>query len=301
MAQYDRRILVPYLHDVCSTEILCAKLRRELSDCEKKISNLNTIINRKYEKPSCPFESDYLNGTNDNLGACIPGGIIAGIAAMVWITLGSFDLFAFVGFLGVLYGGFCIFMGIWTAYDDRSDARKRYEEALRKYKQELSNIEEKNKLIPSQKKTMETYVNLKTTLLNRLREAERLRDEVYGVNIIAKKYRNIYAAYYLYDFFSTSRETDLEKIIQTFLLEEIKQRLDKVITQNEQIILNQRYQIALQEKANQSIEENHRMIMKEIATMESNQELQMDYQNMIAKNQAVTNFILAADYIQKYR
>lgn len=32
MAQYDRKILIPYLQDVCSMELLCAKITREINE-----------------------------------------------------------------------------------------------------------------------------------------------------------------------------------------------------------------------------------------------------------------------------
>ena len=53
-----------------------------------------------------------------------------------------------------------------------------------------------------------------------LEEAQKLRDELYGVNIIPSKFRNIGCAYFIYDFFSTSNtplnnvflHLDLDKI-----------------------------------------------------------------------------------------
>ena len=91
----------------------------------------------------------------------------------------------------------------------------------------------------------------------------------------------------------------MEKTIQTMLLDEIIQRLDKLIVQNQEIILNQRMQMAMQEQSDRMIAENHRREMKRLASMERNQELQMDYQQMIARNQEVTNFFLAAEYLRK--
>lgn len=58
-------------------------------------------------------------------------------------------------------------------------------------------------------------------------------------------------------------------------------------------------QMAMQEQSNRMIAENHRNEMKRLASMERNQEIQMDYQNMIARNQEVMNFFLAADYLRK--
>lgn len=124
---------------------------------------------------------------------------------------------------------------------------------------------------------------------------------MYGVNIIPNKYRNPHAAYYLFDYFNSCRENDLDKVIQTMLLDDIIKRLDHIIAQNEEILLNQRYQIALQEGQNHMIAENHREQMLAIARMEANQQLQTDYQQMIVQNQAVTNFFLTYDFLTKKR
>lgn len=134
-----------------------------------------------------------------------------------------------------------------------------------------------------------------------MKEAEKLRSDTYSVNIIPSRYRTIHAAYYLYDYFESGRETDLDKIIQTMLLDEIIPRMDKLIMQNQEILLNQRRQLALQEQQNRAIAKNHREQMRRIARMERNQELQLDYQRMIERNQEVTNFFLAADYLERHR
>ena len=122
----------------------------------------------------------------------------------------------------------------------------------------------------------------------------------YGVNIIPNKYRDIYVAYYLYDYFSSSRETDLDKILQTMLLDQIVERLDRIIDQQEEIILNQRMAMALQEKQSEQLQQNHRAQLQAIARVEQNQQLQNDYLAMIDTNTRITNFFVTADYINKY-
>ncbi|WP_455501165.1 hypothetical protein [Gemmiger sp.] len=122
----------------------------------------------------------------------------------------------------------------------------------------------------------------------------------YGVNIIPNKYRDIYVAYYLYDYFSSSRETDLDKVLQTMLLDQIVERLDRIIDQQEEIILNQRMELALQEKQSAQLQENHRAQLQAIARVEQNQQLQSDYLAMIDTNTRITNFFVTADYINKY-
>lgn len=178
-------------------------------------------------------------------------------------------------------------------------AEKRYNEAVECHKKECAKQRANRESKPRWRENAQQWKNQENDLIRKLREAKALRNRVYSVNIIPARYRNIHAAYYLYDFFSTCRETDLEKTIQTMLLDEIIQKMDELIRQNQEIILNQRMQMAMQERQNRDIAENHRQEMKRLASMERNQELQMDYQNMIARNQEVTNFFLAADYLRK--
>lgn len=294
MASYDRRILVPYLQDVCSTELLCSRLEKEANQLSRDVGTQRNAATQKIIDPPVPQEEDF---SVADLDSDRTAAIIYGIVTFVGLLIG----WNFIGIGLMLFGGFFVVIFIWSIIGSYQDRHARYLKALENHKRQIEINQRLRSQIPQRQLSLRNSQQMLSTAQARLREAQRLRSEVYSVNIIPAKYRNIYAAYYLYDYFSTSRETDLDKIIQTLLLDEIKQRLDRIIVQNEQIVLNQRYQIALQEQQNRLSAENHREELRQIARLERNQELQMDYQNMIARNQQVTNFILAADYIRKYR
>ena len=292
MAKYDRRILVPYLNDVYSAELICYGLNEEVEQLNNEMTSHRNAIDRIIVDPPAPRERDFpASDTGDDwlyaIGCCV-----VSLFAFCTGTVGGIVTGAVAALIAVVF-----FCSIWCAHSDSGD---RFQEALSAYHKEIKENkrlrdqkqQHKVSLEECQQRMIEAQVNL--------RDAQRMCANVYSVNIIPAQYRNVYVAYYLYDYFSTSRETDLDKIIQMFLLEEIKQKLDKIITQNEQIILNQRYQIALQEQENRALAEHHREELRQIARLTENQELQLDYQNMIAKNQEVTNFILAADYMKKY-
>jgi len=150
--------------------------------------------------------------------------------------------------------------------------------------------------LPAQRSLLQQNTQKLNELKSKLHKARILRENIYDVNIIPTQYRDIYSAYYLYDYFKSGRENDLDKIIQTMLLDEIRRQLQTVVMQNEQILLNQRMQIALQEKNNEMLAANHEQEMRQLAKMESNQQLQKDYQKMIMENQMVTNFFLAEEH-----
>lgn len=299
MASYDRRILVPYLQDVCTTELLCVKLTREIDECQKRIANLNGQINRKVTDPVKPRLAD----CEDNGSASDSGGI----AMIIWI-------FIFVGAGAWLWKwtplGASVPIAIalimlcgWISESNaqRKSAQKKYDTEMYWYEKKIQDNEAWRNNLPQYRIALQRERQYLDVLNQHLIEARSLRNDVYGVNIIPSKYRTVHVAYYLHDYFSTCRENDLDKIIQTMLLDEIVQRLDIIIMQNEEIILNQRIQLAMQEQQNRSLAEHQRKELQTLARMERNQELQMDYQHMIAKNQAVTNFLLAADYLRKTR
>lgn len=298
MAQYDRKILVPYLQDTCSAELLCTHLQKEISKKNNEIFSLNRIIDTKIIDPAYPEMPDYSGNAEAATGFSALLGIIG---LFLFFSNGLLGLLKIVGIAALFFSALILFVGL----SDLSEAKQRekhdFSERLNNYNRAIENNKraraQKNEYLHSRAKLLEEV----SQLSNHLADAKILRDKVYGVNIIPSKYRNVQAAYYLYDYFSTCRENDLDKIIQTLLLDEIVQKLDTVIEQNEELIINQRYQIALQEHHTEVIESNHREQLSRIAKMESNQELQADYLNMIETNQEVTNFFLASEYIQKYR
>lgn len=306
MANYDRRFLVPYLQDLCSVELICAKLERNILLTERKVNEITNICNRKVVDPIDPRPEDYYDNSVKSFlrAVCIVelvGNII--ISKLEQTELGEFlyPLLNLLRWVVIIGGIFFFFFGLWGLHDSRSEAERRYAQRVSACKAERKRNAEFRDSLPARRRELEKAKEELTKLRTDYTNAKILRDQAYGINVVPRQYRNIYAVYYLYDFFNTSRETNLENVIQTFVLEEIKQKLDKIIQQNEQIILNQRVQIALQENQNRIIADNHREEMQRLARMEGNQELQLDYQKMIETNQEVTNFILAADFSMKYR
>lgn len=280
MASYDRRILVPYLRDVYSSELLCAHIEKEIDQCNRDIASLET---QRIIDPRSPGKEDF---KSEHTGSCIFWMIVFTVVAIIGGLTGA----NFLGIPIVLGGGIlALSFGIITL-NKKQQSKNNLEAAYQMHHLTLE-INKKNRA-KIQDDLYQRRQDL-ATLTKRYSDAKKLRDNVYSVNIIPSIYRDKYAAYYLYDYFRTSHENDLDKIIQTLLLDEIRQKLDKTIVQNEEIALAQRYQIALQESQNKVIAENHQELLQKIAQLESNQELQ---QKMLASVQDVTDFFFA-DYI----
>lgn len=287
MANYNREILVPYLRDVCSVELLCRRLEKDRDFCQEKIDECSHKINRMREDTHDRIEFWKIKKEVCYLALCLVA--LPGVWWLITDELGFLTIFYIIGFGIIVCGSIGLLLSIiGTCIEDRNENKENA-----KYNARL------DKENPQYEEQMKKYQRTLSFIQSQLKKAQVVRQQAYSVNIIPARYRNVYVAYYLYDYFSTSRETDLDKVIQTLLLDEIKQRLDKIIVQNESILMNQRYQTALQERQNEMLASNHREQMRRMARMEQNQELQADYLNMIEQNQKVTNFILAMDFLYK--
>ena len=297
MANYDRNFLVPYLRDLCCTEMLVKKLEQDAQHYGSEANKYAKWANQKYEDPKRPVLADYEVENQGNEEVLGVGTIVGGI----FLCLSSSILGVIVGV--PLFGWGVIMLLICAAEKKTAGEiqQKKYEEALRNYEKCLARNKKNREAQPQWRMSEQKWRSQESKTKKDLQKARAIKEKLYAVNIIPSRYRTIHAAYYLYDYFESGRETDLDRVIQTMLLEEIIQRMDKLISQNQEILLNQRMQIALMENQNQAIADNHREQMRRLAQMEVNQERQMDYQRMIEVNQEVTNFFLAADYLEKHR
>ena len=287
MANYDRRILVPYLRDVCSIEMLCRKLAQDVSAAQEEANKYTSWANTSYPYPPEPERNEHWVH-DDIMGLC-------GFSAL---ALGALCIPIIGVVFSLIFAG-CIVIGLFELWKDTREADKKYDKAMSNYEQKCASIQKQRELVPEWRATARKWEEQMKMQKKRLLDAQKMRADLYSVNIIPARYRTIHAAYYLYDFFSSGRETNLERTIQTMLLDEIVQRMDKLIEQNQEMILNQRILIAQQERKYWTDNDHHNDQMNHIIQMEENQERQMDYQNMIARNQQVTNFFLAADYLRK--
>lgn len=127
--------------------------------------------------------------------------------------------------------------------------------------------------------------------VSRLEKARSLLNSAYEINIIPQQFRNLYAIYYLYNYLSTSQST-LESAMLHFDLQEIKSKLDIVIYQQQQIILQQAWQLAQNAKL---IEQNEKLIQCAISTCRNTRHAEQ-YARISAVNSdviAFTNTIMA--------
>ena len=295
MAQYNHEVLVNYLRDVYSMELLVRKIQENIYSTRKDIQHEQAIV-AKAESTPIPTENE-LSPKKD-----ISPYLIAGFITL-FISLGFFTLPTVGALLGLLGISVSIAIFFWAS-SVSSDNTESQEIERRIIKESFQNdIEEYENLLAlanSYRAILPSQINDYNTTVSHLQEAKEKLQQVYSVNIIPNKYRTIYVAYYLYDYISSGRETDVDRVLQTMLLEQIIAKLDKIIAQQEEIILNQRMQLAKQDYLIAQSKQQHTEQMKILYGLEKNQQIQNDYLAMTEANTRITNYFVTADYINKY-
>lgn len=188
-----------------------------------------------------------------------------------------------------------IFGGIWSrraeAKANEESAEYEYQKAMEKYKACQQALERRAPEIRQLENTFTYYQQ-------ELSKAKQLRTNLYNVNIIPLQYRNIYASVYLYRYFKTSLSNDIDAVLQTFILEEIKAKLDEVISLQRESILNQRILIANQYAAIEAQNEHNAYMESKARQVASSIEEQTVYLNMIEADTRANAYFAAANYFK---
>lgn len=286
MARYDRRMLVPYLQDVYAVELLLRRVQKEASAAQGAVHTYQ----KRYDSDKKPEEP--VGGGLAAMLICAVLGLIAVPFALYLIYFtGSALILAGIA-LGFVAG--CLFYASYLALERYCSYRKE----VKKYKNDLKEYEARKGNRDQNKSMITTWSKALETRKKRVTEVRQLRDTIYNANVIPMPYRNIYAVSFLYDYFRTSQADDVDMILQTFVLEEIKAKLDVIIEQQAEMIINQRATIANQEKMEESIARNHEKEMRRLANLNENAERRNQYLEMINTNLVVSNFFAYHDYIK---
>lgn len=257
MAQYNHEVLVNYLRDVYSMELLVRKIQENIYSTRKDIQHEQAIV-AKAESTPIPTENE-LSPKKD-----ISPYLIAGFITL-FISLGFFTL-PTVGALSGLLGisvSIAIFFWAGSVSSDNTESQEIERRIIKEsFQNDIEEYENLLALANSYRAILPSQINDYNTTVSHLQEAKEKLQQVYSVNIIPNKYRTIYVAYYLYDYISSCRETDVDRVLQTMLLEQIIAKLDKIIAQQEEIILNQRMQLAKQDYLIAQSKQQHTEQMK---------------------------------------
>lgn len=298
MANYNHEILVNYLRDVYSMELLVRKIEDDVHSTGEDVEYIQAFIEKADSTP-VP-QKGTISPPKDIFPSLAKGCVTLGI--LICLLLFSPDS----GFLGLiaalcffLFPAFFIHAG-FIASDNAENQEIEKEVVEETYQKEKEDYERMMALANEGRSDLPNQIDYYNAAVSHLQEAKEKLQSVYSVNIIPNKYRSVYVAYYLYDYISSSHETDIDRVLQTMLLDQIIAKLDKIIAQQEEIILNQRMQLAKQDALLAQSKKQHEEQMKAISNLEENQQMQNDYLAMTEANTRITNYFVTADYINKY-
>ena len=298
MANYNHEILVNYLRDVYSMELLVRKIEDDVHSTGEDVEYMQAFI-KKADSTPVPQKGP-ISPPKDIFPSLTKGCVTLGIVICIGLFYSDSDFWGFVGALCIYLSlGFFIHAGFIAS--NNAKKQKMEKEAVEEtYQEEKKDYERMMALANEGRTDLPNQIDYYNAAVSHLQEAKENLQSVYSVNIIPNKYRSVYVAYYLYDYISSSHETDIDRVLQTMLLDQIIAKLDKIIAQQEEIILNQRMQLAKQDALLEQSKKQHEEQMKAISNLEENQQMQNDYLAMTEANTRITSYFVTADYINKY-
>lgn len=208
MANYNREILIPYLQNVCAIEMLCQKLEREKRCCEKNITLCREKINRTLSSEEKPNrESSMIIFAC--MVVCVICAIVIIVALLTWPEKPHILSWSYAwpyyekrsdAIIKIVLAGAVFLIALLVAVGAMGNKKLEQEDYQKRLKTNALLRQENVNFKVNLQKSEAEIVKIK----RHLRDAQSLRQGVYSVNIIPNRYRNIYAAYYLYDYFKTS-------------------------------------------------------------------------------------------------
>lgn len=291
MAKYNREFLVPYLQNICALHLAYSKLENKIIEISSE--DLPYLKRGKPNpKPEKPEVLDTFSG----------GGFASLVIGSIMLVL---ILFAFslesetnAGDIFILFFGIalCLLMIYFPVHSIKGRMKRneyeqlRYQHDMAQYEKIAEYNQKLRTLVPDYEEKFEYYKQERDRI-------DILLDQVYDANIIPRRYRDIYAAVYLYDWFSTSQADDLDMALNMFVLEEIKEKLDIIIARQSESILNQRIMLANQQKSLEQQQRHSAMMRSKLNRIAASNEERNIYLSMIESNTAATAYFAAADYI----
>ncbi len=293
MSKLDRTFLVPYLQNLCATELHIKKLKHDIKDSEYAINRIYNEYNcahpypHKYKLEEITFEDIF----NTFLVSCVLSGIILVLSIIFKWIVSPVSFFAMLSTFPILMIITFISRAV-EKHNGQNDYDEQYAQNMVIYKECMKKLEEHRPRINE----LEQHIKYCT---NEIQKAEMLLNELYSVNVIPMQYRGMYSTVYLHNLFSTSMEDDVIAALQLFVLEEIKAKLDHIIYMCSESILNQQIMIANQNKSLE-MQQEHQAIMEQRAKeIAHNQEEQTTYMRMIASDVSSMSYYAACEYYQQ--
>lgn len=273
------------------------------NDIEREflISNITNIKNLHYISNNFQDNIDCLeNRKNDYVYKKepeLPQKPVCKTESIIKLLFMSFFAFFYIpifGFFIVLIGGLI----------ENKENKEKYEKELIEYNENIEQYYKDIKLIKTEnEKRNKALANLekaKDDLQAENKEALKLLEECYDINIIPSKYRNIYAITFIYDYLTTSQGT-LRDALFACDLDKIQIQLDKVIKNQQNMICK----LAKIEANSEKQLKNQQTMISHLENIEKNtydtarsSEQCAQYGKIIAHNTKVMAYCSAMTYIE---
>lgn len=234
----DREALLIYLNDLRTMEsvlheseknkeILLVNFERKLKENNEKLEN---------EKPKDPV----ILSETTSIFKLIMG---LGLAwAIIFVIFGIGFKWKWLVICGIIVGVLTFIRGIKELYDNKKSNDFMERENIRaqnEYDQQLEKYENLKQEIKKAEEEITNKGNNDIQLLKAdINSMKQMLDRAYSANIIPMQFRNIQGIYYLYDYMSTSNQSLSEALMQCNL-EAIKEKLDKMIELQCNMIIQQ--------------------------------------------------------------
>lgn len=298
MAKYNNEFLERYFRDIYALYALRRKINRQIEEDSDHVAKLR----RGYiSNPKPPLPTQYApEGGAAYFFAFLFSliALLSGAALVTWEEKRSglqFVLFVFI--ISLLIIIWCV----WYIISERKKTRELNKSIQAAYQAELEGYESRLKINDELREGIPLFEQGILFYQNEIKRIDRLIGKLYAVNILPSRYRDFYAVVYLYDYFSGSRETDLGMALNTYVLEQIKDRLDMLISQMSEVILNQYTIMDNQQAAMEQAERHHVELCRKLRQIEATNEERNVYLEMIKANTATMKYFATADYIREWR
>lgn len=291
MARYDREFLVPYLEDICALHLSKQRLNGMILASRDETSRINLTALRSVTAPKLEkYKTD-----TDGVGL---GGGFVGVLCLLAVVPSVFAALIFdMSILIVSLILLVIGMTMSSRYRDAKDVVNAEIKERNDEKEREHALAEMAALI-AVKPQVEAVERRIKVYEEEIRKVDMLLEQLYSVNVIPRWYRDLYPAVYLYDWFSNSRADDLDMALNTLVLEQIKDRLDAIIRNQSEMIINQRIMIANQRQCMEQAERHHQMLLSKLDRIGASVEDQKMYLSMIEANTAANVYFSAANYLK---
>lgn len=279
---FDRNVLNNYMYNIRTLEVVKNELLVQKQNVLYRISNLGYRQNM-YE-PSTDGESIMyaLFGGGGFIVAVLVIGTLLKETIGEWLDWTDF----FSGLMTLLIIGTIVIAGGYIIYELYSAAKSKQDYLYRKRQDEIR--------VENELKEKSALEEIADELDEEIIENDKLLSEAYSVNLIPSKYRNVYAAYFLYDYISTSTATLSEALLHCDL-DTIIEKLESVIEQQSEMIM----ELAASNANNEAIiRQNEQMLQHAIQT-ENNTALAAQYSQIAATNSKVTAYCQMVQFLEK--